>query len=94
MFKEAAYWMYYFWSKNKRARKDKAVISNATWTMEFRELIIVYLHLFFHFKDKILDHHRGILIVYSLRDNRTFLLRLGGPAIHNNRRDAAKYQGR
>lgn len=33
MFKEAAYWMYYFWSKNKRARKDKAVISNATWTM-------------------------------------------------------------
>lgn len=29
MFKEAAYWMYYFWSKNKRARKDKAVISNA-----------------------------------------------------------------
>ena len=33
MFKEPAYWMYYFWSKNKRARKDKAVISNATWTM-------------------------------------------------------------
>ena len=25
MFKEPAYWMYYFWSKNKRARKDKAV---------------------------------------------------------------------
>lgn len=25
--------MYYFWSKNKRARKDKAVISNATWTI-------------------------------------------------------------
>ena len=22
MFKEAAYWMYYFWSKNKRARKE------------------------------------------------------------------------
>ena len=22
MFKEPAYWMYYFWSKNKRARKD------------------------------------------------------------------------
>ena len=33
MFKEPAYWMYYFWSKNKRARKDKAVVSNATWTM-------------------------------------------------------------
>ena len=33
MFKEPAYWMYYFWSKNKRARKDKAVIFNATWTI-------------------------------------------------------------
>ena len=30
MFKEPAYWMYYFWSKNKCARKDKAVIFNAT----------------------------------------------------------------
>ena len=48
MFKEAAYWMYYFWSKNKRARKDKAVISNATWTMAILWLLnLMALHLLF-----------------------------------------------
>ncbi|MCG0196075.1 hypothetical protein L4X42_17580 [Phocaeicola vulgatus] len=48
MFKEAAYWMYYFWSKNKRARKDKAVISNATWTMAILWFLnLTALHLLF-----------------------------------------------
>ena len=48
MFKEPAYWMYYFWSKNKRARKDKAVISNATWTMVILWLLnLMALHLLF-----------------------------------------------
>ena len=48
MFKEPAYWMYYFWSKNKRARKDKAVISNATWTMAILWLLnLMALHLLF-----------------------------------------------
>ena len=48
MFKEAAYWMYYFWSKNKRARKDKAVISNATWTMAILWFLnLMALHLLF-----------------------------------------------
>ena len=48
MFKEAAYWMYYFWSKNKRARKDKAVIFNATWTMAILWFLnLTALHLLF-----------------------------------------------
>ena len=48
MFKEPAYWMYYFWSKNKRARKDKAVISNATWTMAILWFLnLMALHLLF-----------------------------------------------
>lgn len=48
MFKEPAYWMYYFWSKNKRARKDKAVISNATWTMAILWFLnLTALHLLF-----------------------------------------------
>ena len=33
MFKELAYWMYYFWNKNKRVRKNEAAVSNAMWTM-------------------------------------------------------------
>lgn len=33
MFKEIAYWMYYFWNRNKRTRKDGTVVSNAMWTM-------------------------------------------------------------
>lgn len=48
MFKEPAYWMYYFWSKNKRARKDKAVIFNATWTMAILWFLnLTVLHLLF-----------------------------------------------
>lgn len=48
MFKEPAYWMYYFWSKNKRARKDKVVISNATWTMAILWFLnLMALHLLF-----------------------------------------------
>ena len=46
MFKEPAYWMYYFWSKNKRVRKDKAVISNATLTMA----ILWFLNLILQIK--------------------------------------------
>ena len=33
MFKEPAYWMYYFWNKNRRAHKDGTFISDAMWTM-------------------------------------------------------------
>ena len=53
MFKEPAYWMYYFWSKNKRARKDKAVISNVTWTMAILWFLnLTALHLLFGYNEE------------------------------------------
>lgn len=56
MFKEPAYWMYYFWSKNKRARKDKAVISNATWTMAILWLLFLLNVLFLAYYKKLARH--------------------------------------
>lgn len=48
MFKELAYWMYYFWSKNKRARKDGTVVSNATWMLAVMWFLnLMALHLLF-----------------------------------------------
>lgn len=48
MFKELSYWMYYFWSKNKRARKDGTVISNATWMLAVMWFLnLMALHLLF-----------------------------------------------
>lgn len=48
MFKELAYWMYYFWNKNKRVRKNEAAVSNAMWTMALLWFLnLMALHLLF-----------------------------------------------